>query len=374
MSAPFRAFDRADEPDGHRIDPFDRYRNRVVTRPTDHMRAFVISGPREAGVQEVPAPVAGPGEVVIEVTRAGVCGTDVEFYTGEMAYLHTGRESFPVRIGHEWTGLVREVGQGTDPAWVGRRVVGDTMIGCGMCRRCRSGRHHVCPDLVELGCSRGRAGALADRLAIPAKQLLALPDTVDDAMGAMVEPAGNAMRAVRAASVARDERLLVLGAGTIGLLAAMCARAEGAEVHLLGRSARSLAFARSLGFEQAWTADDLPDLAWDGVIDASNSPDLPARAVELVEPGRRVALIGLAGEPSTIDARRMAFRDVTVVGLLGASAGLSDAIDAFASGAVDPRPLIAATVPLESVADVLAGHRPAGASAGPKFQIEVAAP
>ena len=335
------------------------------------MRAFVVTGPREAGVQEVPAPVAGRGEVVIDVSRAGVCGTDVEFYTGEMAYLHTGRESYPVRIGHEWTGVVREAGPGVDPAWVGRRVVGDTMIGCGACRRCRSGRHHVCADLVELGCSLGRAGALAERLVMPAGQLLALPDSVDDAMGAMVEPGGNAMRAVRAAGVAAGERLLVLGAGTIGLLAAMLARAEGMDVHLMGRSARSLAFARTLGFEHVWTADALPSLAWDGVVDASNSPDLPARAVELVEPGRNVALIGLAGGPSTVDTRRIAFRDVTVVGLLGASAGLGATIDAFASGAVDPRPLIAATVSLEGVADVLAGHRPDGASSGPKFQIEI---
>ena len=276
-----------------------------------------------------------------------------------------------MRIGHEWAGVVREVGEGVDPVWLGRRVVGDTMIGCGECRRCRSGRHHVCADLVELGCSRGRAGALAERLAVPAGQLLALPDRVDDAMGAMVEPGGNAMRALRATGVSAGERLLVLGAGTIGLLAAMFARAEGVEVHLAGRSARSLAFVRSLGFEHAWTSDGLPSLAWDGVVDASNSPELPALAVELVEPGRNVALIGLAGEPSTVDTRRIAFRDVTVVGLLGASGGLGATIEAFASGAVDPRPLIAATVPLEGVADILAGHRPDGAAAGPKFQIEI---
>jgi threonine dehydrogenase-like Zn-dependent dehydrogenase len=335
------------------------------------MRAFVITGPREAAVQDVPAPVGRPGEVVVDVTRAGICGTDIEFYTGEMAYLHTARESFPVRIGHEWTGVVRETGPGVDPAWLGKRVVGDTMIGCGTCRRCATGRHHVCADLAEIGCSLGRAGALAERLAIPARQLLVLPDTVDDAMGAMVEPGGNAMRAVRAAGVEPGERLLVLGAGTIGLLAAMLARSQGVEVHLMGRSARSLAFARALGFEQAWSSDGLPDLAWDGVIDASNAPDLPARAVELVEPGRRVALIGLAGEPSTVDTRRVALRDVTVVGLLGASAGLAGAIDAFATGAVDPRPLIAATVPLDALADVLAGNRPDGASAGPKFQVEI---
>lgn len=320
---------------------------------------------------DVSVPTAAPGEVVVDVTRAGVCGTDIEFFTGEMAYLHTRRESFPVRIGHEWTGVVREAGAGVDPAWIGRRVVGDTMIGCGECRRCRSGRHHVCARLVEVGCSLGRAGALAEQLAIPARQLLALPDSVDDAMGAMVEPGGNAIRALRAAAVTRGERLLVLGAGTIGLLAAMFGRAEGIEVHLLGRSARSLAIARSLGFDHVWTEETLPRLPWDGVIDASNAPQLPARAVELVEPGRNVALIGLAGQAAMIDMRQIAFRDVTVVGILGASAGLQGAIDSYAAGAVDPRRLVAATVPLEGVADVLAGRRPEGATSGPKFQIRI---
>lgn len=335
------------------------------------MKAFVIDGPRTAGVRDVPEPVAEPGEVIVEVTRAGVCGTDVEFFTGSMAYLNTGRERFPVRIGHEWAGVVHAVGAGVDGSWLGRRVTGDTMLGCGACARCVAGRHHVCASLVELGISRGRPGALAELVAVPAVALRALPDGVDDAMGALVEPGGNAVRAVRAAGLDRGERLLIAGAGTIGLLAAMFARADGMQVHLLGRSARSLAFARSLGFSETWTADTLPDLPWDGVIDASNAAELPALAVRSVEPGRRVVCIGLAGEPSLVDTREVALRDVTVVGILGGSAGLDGAIDAYASGAVDPRPLIAATVPLAQVASVLGGTRPAGAGDGPKVQVTI---
>src|SRR3954452_9970462 len=99
------------------------------------MRAFVVTAPGEAGVEEVPEPVAEPDEVVVEVERVGVCGTDVEFFTGEMQYLHQGLSRYPLRLGHEWCGTVTEVGEGVDAGWLGRRVPGDTMIGCGHCRR-----------------------------------------------------------------------------------------------------------------------------------------------------------------------------------------------------------------------------------------------
>lgn len=334
------------------------------------MRAFVITAPGEAGVQDVPAPTAAPGEVVVEVARAGVCGTDAEFFSGAMAYLHDGQASFPVRIGHEWAGVVRSVGPGVDRGWIGRRVTGDTMLGCGTCRRCRAGSHNVCVSRVEVGISHGRHGALAEQLAIPAAALRALPDTVDDAMGAMVEPGGNAVRAVRGAAVPPGGRLLVLGAGTIGLLAAMFARADGVDVHLVGRSARSLAFARSLGFASVGTDDTLPNVPWDGVIDASNAPALPARALDLVEPGKRVVYIGLAPELSPIDTRVLALKDVTAVGILGGSQGLDRTIEAYAHGDVDPRPLIAAIVDLDRLVDVLAGDRPATPTDGPKVHVD----
>ena len=93
------------------------------------MRAFVLTAPGECSVQEVPAPRAVLGEAVVDVERVGVCGTDVEFFTGEMAYLHQGHAWFPMRLGHEWAGAVSAVGEGVDPAWVGRRVMGDTMLG-----------------------------------------------------------------------------------------------------------------------------------------------------------------------------------------------------------------------------------------------------
>jgi threonine dehydrogenase-like Zn-dependent dehydrogenase len=326
------------------------------------MRALILTGPGEAEVQEVPAPVAAAGEVVVDIERVGVCGTDAELFSGEMSYLHTGVSSYPLRPGHEWAGIVVAAGPGVDPGWLGGRVTGDTMIGCGRCFRCASGRHHVCADRHELGIRDGLPGALATQLAVPARALHALPDTVDAALGALVEPGGNALRCVDAAALAPGERLLVLGTGTIGLLVALFARARGVEVHLMGREAGDHA--------GAWTRQTLPALRWDAVVDASNAAALPALAVELVEPGRRVVYIGLAGTPSAVDTRSVVLKDVTAVGILGASAGLAGAIEAYADGSVDPRHLVAATVGLDDVADVLSGRRPAGAGPGPKIHVD----
>src|SRR3954462_10050944 len=117
---------------------------------TGTMRAVVLTGPGRCSVSEVPVPVAAPGEAVVDVERVGVCGTDVELFTGEMAYLHTGHASYPLRPGHEWCGRVTVVGRGVDAAWVGRRVTGDTMLGDQTCARCRRGRQHLCDEREEV--------------------------------------------------------------------------------------------------------------------------------------------------------------------------------------------------------------------------------
>jgi threonine dehydrogenase-like Zn-dependent dehydrogenase len=115
---------------------------------------------------------------------------------------------------------------------------------------------------------------------------------------------------------------------------------------------------------------ELHDVPFDAVVDATYGADVPRAALDLVEPGGRVVLIGLASQPSVIDTRTLVLKDVTAVGILSASPGLAGAISQYASGAVDPRPLVAATVGLEQVSDVLAGRRPTGAGAGPKFHVD----
>jgi threonine dehydrogenase-like Zn-dependent dehydrogenase len=334
------------------------------------MRAFLVTESGVGSVQEVPPPVAAPGQVVVDVALVGICGTDIGLFHADADRMKHLRNTFPLRLGHEWCGTVSDIGEGVDPEWLGRRVTGDTMIGCGHCNRCLSGHHYVCEDRFEIGVRRNWPGALAEKLPVPVGSLHSLGDTVNDVMGAMVEPGGNAYRSVAASGAGNGRRVLVLGPGTIGQLCVLFARAAGSAVHVLGLTDDSLELAMSLGATGAWHTEDLPDLGWDAVIDATGAASSPQRAVDLVEPGGRVVFVGIAGEPSPVDSRTLARKDVTAVGILGASLGLAPTIELYASGAVDPQPLVAATVSLDEVASVLGGWKPDPTSARPKILVD----
>jgi 2-desacetyl-2-hydroxyethyl bacteriochlorophyllide A dehydrogenase len=326
------------------------------------MRALVIRGPRTARVEQVAIPAPDAGQVVVDVRRVGICGTDIELFTGEMAYYAQGKAWFPLRPGHEWCGTVSVLGDGVDAAWYGARVIGDTMLGCGRCARCRTGRGHVCADRYELGILGGWPGALAEKVLVPVTSLHRLPDTVDDRAGALVEPGGNAWRAAAAAvegwGAGPGARVLVWGAGTIGLLTAAFAHAAGAEVHVLALDRTRQDLAHSLGADRFWTPGAMPDYLFSAVIDCTDDPETPAAAVERVEPAGRLVYIGLSSRPSLVDTRHLVLSDITAVGILGASAGLAAAIDHYADGRVTPGPLVKATVGLDRAAEALAGALP----------------
>jgi threonine dehydrogenase-like Zn-dependent dehydrogenase len=318
------------------------------------VKAFVIPGRETGAVDDVADPIAGPGEALINVRRAGICGTDVWIFRRDAAQASAGRTHYPLRPGHEWCGQVVAVGPDVPADWLGRRVVGDTMIGCGHCHRCSDGRHHVCEERYEVGVRGDWPGALAEKMVLPVRSLYAVPESVSDDAGAMVEPGANACRAVDAAALTPGARVLIAGPGTIGLLCTLFALAAGAEVHVLGLDQPALALATRLGAHGAWTDATLPELPWDAVINATYDATIPQRAVDLVEPGRRVVFIGAGHGDSPVDSRTLVGKDVTAVGILGGSRALAATIDAYADGTVDPTPLIARTIGLDGVAAALA--------------------
>ena len=337
------------------------------------MRALVIESPRRGGVQVVAAPEPGPGQLLVDVERVGLCGTDVELYTGEMAYFGQGLTHFPLRLGHEWTGRVCAVGQGTDTSWVGKRVTGDTMLGCGSCRLCLSGKHYVCPHRNEIGVTDGWPGALAEQMLVAVRFAYAIPDEVSVTSAAMVEPGGNSLRSVEACGLSPGGRLLVLGSGTIGLLAAQIGLAHGLEVHVAGVRMSSLELACHLGVQQTHQIADLQqgsEPPFDAVIDASSNCTMPALAIDLVAPAGRIVLIGLSSQPSKIDTRALVLADVTAIGILSASPGLQGAIELFASGAVNPEPLVSEVIGLDEVTSRLEGKRGEAAGLGPKVHVD----
>jgi threonine dehydrogenase-like Zn-dependent dehydrogenase len=337
------------------------------------MRALVVTAPRHATVLEVPDPRPQPGELLIDVERVGICGTDVELYTGEMAYIPQGHTHFPIRLGHEWTGRVVAAGSAPDESWLGKRVTGDTMLGCGRCAYCRAGHHHVCPNRFEVGIRDGWAGALAEKMLIPVRFAHEIPESVSVTAAALVEPGGNSLRAVWAAGIEPGHQVLVLGSGTIGLLAAQFALAAGADVHVGGVREGSLALARTLGVQHTWHLDELAsseESRFDSVIECTSNEAMPALAVRLAKPAGRVVFIGLSSAPSRVDSREIVLKDVTAVGILSASPGLTGAIESFASGAVLPDAIVGEVVSLEDVPARLEGRRGPDAGPGPKVHVD----
>jgi threonine dehydrogenase-like Zn-dependent dehydrogenase len=331
------------------------------------MRALVITGRESARVEEVGVPVPGDGQVVVDVRRAGICGTDVELFTGQLAYFAQGKIGFPIRPGHEWCGVVSALGAGVDPGWLGARVTGDTMLGCGRCARCAAGRGHVCADRREVGIV-GWPGALAEKVLVRASSLYRLPDAINDRAGALVEPGGNGWRAASAAQAGPGRRILVCGPGTIGLLTTAFARAMGADVHIWALERNREELAASFGASGYWTTGDPPSVTYDAVIDCTDDHRMPAAALARAEPGGRLVCIGIAGAPSPIDSRDLVLGDLTAVGILGASAGLAPAIEYYADGRVDPSRIASVTFGLEQAAEALAGKISTGE--GTKIHID----
>ncbi|HEX7835444.1 MAG TPA: alcohol dehydrogenase catalytic domain-containing protein [Pseudolysinimonas sp.] len=337
------------------------------------MRALVVTAPREASVIDVPEPVPAAGELLVDVERVGICGTDVELYTGEMAYIEQGHTHFPIRLGHEWTGRVTGVGDTADEHWLGRRVTGDTMLGCGECDYCIAGHQHVCPTRFEVGIRDGWDGALAEKVLIPTRFAYEIPEHVTVTAAALVEPGGNALRAARAAVIEPGHRVLVLGSGTIGLLTAQFAMAAGAEVHIGGVRAGSLALARTLGVPHTWQLDELASSdgdRFDSVLECTSNAAMPALAVRLAKPAGRVVFIGLSSTPSLVDSRIVALKDITAVGILSASPGLAGAIASFAGGSVVPDAIVSEVVSLDDVPSRLEGRRGRDAGPGPKVHVD----
>ena len=204
------------------------------------MRSVRLEAIGAMALREVPRPVAGPGEVLVRVLAAGICGSDRHMYKGEYP---TGR---PVTLGHEFCGRVEAVGAGVGGFAGGELVTVDPNIACGTCPACRAGRVNLCANLLAIGVFRD--GGFADYVAVPAQQAFVLPEGLDPVHGAFSEPLACCLHALDVARIVPGSTVAVLGGGVIGLLMVQLARLAGAaEVVLVTRQASRRALALELG-------------------------------------------------------------------------------------------------------------------------------
>jgi threonine dehydrogenase-like Zn-dependent dehydrogenase len=246
-----------------------------------------------------PAPTPGPDEVLVRITCAGICGTDLA--------IADGYAEFTGVLGHEFVGVVE-----TDGPWRGRRVAVGINVGCGACRRCLGPGPEHCARRQVLGI-RGRDGGFAEYTAVPARNLHAVPDDVADARAVFAEPLAAALRVAEQIQIRPSLRVAVLGPGRLGsLIAAVLARA-GADVTAVGRRESSLAVARRWGLATA-AIEDVAGADFDVVVDATGHRDGFARAAAAVRPEGTIVVKSTCGVPAAVDLDSVVVRELRVIG------------------------------------------------------------
>lgn len=273
------------------------------------MRALVYTAPNEMTLHEVPPPVLAAGEVILRIDAVGICGSDMHAFHG-----HDPRRKPGLILGHELAGTIVE-GPGT-----GLRVTANPLITCGVCDYCVQGRDNLCSNRTMVGMTR--PGAFAEFMAIPARSLIDIPQDMTARQAALTEPAATALHAIDVATRAlhrppAEGRVLIIGGGAIGMLAALLLRSRGAAVTLVEiNPLRRASVARHAGCA---TLDPLAGQqpgagAWPLVIDAVGAKATRTTALAAVAPGGVVMHIGLQDWASEIDMRRLTLAEITLIG------------------------------------------------------------
>lgn len=279
------------------------------------MRAAVLQGPGRLSIEERPVPAPGPGEVLVRVEAVGTCGSDVHYYRHGRIGDFVVRE--PLVLGHEAAGTVVACGPGTDARRTGRRVSIEPGTPCGSCDECRPGRYNLCPDMRFLA-TPPVDGAFCQYLAVREDFAHEVPDTLTVEEAALLEPLSVAVWACRKARVAPGDRVLITGAGPIGLVAAQTARAFGArEVLVTDVVPHRLALARAAGA----TAVDVSrtplaeaDYTPTVLLECSGVPAVSSEAIRTVGRAGRVVLIGMGGSEASLPVSRVQNYELELTG------------------------------------------------------------
>ncbi|MGL4490691.1 MAG: alcohol dehydrogenase catalytic domain-containing protein [Rhizobiaceae bacterium] len=318
--------------------------------------------PVDMDLVERPEPKAEPGYVVLEVAAVGVCGTDVHIYKGEYKVVPT------VTIGHEVCGVVSSVGQGVDESWIGRRVVSETFYAtCGTCMYCRGGKPNMCGNRKSIGTHVN--GAMAPRVAVPVKGIHEPPVNMSDAAASIAEPVACCVNSMfdDAPYIGAGDNVLVVGPGTIGIVAAQVARACGAKVTVRGteRDRLRLDLAKKLGFAISVAGDTSREESFDGVVECSGAGPGIADSLRHLRKGGHLMQMGIVGKDVTLPFDLICYRELRVTsGFASNPRSWRRAMAMLHAGQLDLEPLVSDVSPLK---DWKASFEKSMAASGMKF-------
>ena len=273
--------------------------------------------------EETPRPAVGPNDVLIKVKKAAICGTDLHIYNWDKWAART--IPVPMVVGHEYLGVIEEIGRDVTALKVGQRVSGEGHIVCGFCRNCRAGRAHLCRNTKGVGVNR--PGAFADYVAIPASNAYLIPDSVSDEIAAILDPLGNAVHTALSFDLVGED-VLITGAGPIGLMAiAICRHVGARNIVITDVNDYRLDLARTMGATRAVRADrqtlkevmgeiDMHE-GFDVGLEMSGNPKALRDMIGAMNNGGKVALLGILADEAAIDWNEVIFKGLTLKGIYG---------------------------------------------------------
>lgn len=306
------------------------------------MKAAVMLKPNELVIQDVPVPELADDEVLIETHASGLCGSDLHIFRG-----HRSDVSFPHISGHEAAGKVAKVGPKVTKVKVGDRVAIEPNFGCGVCEICRKGTSNLCFSKKTLGLNL--PGCFAEYVKAPERYVWPIPDSMSYLEGALVEPTTVAVHAVNHAEIKIGDKVLVIGAGPIGLLILQCAKLAGAEVTVVDVARPRLEVAKSLGADRTSDGKELSSREFDRVIDAAGVSATLNLGLKVLKPGGTMVLVGLGGEPLTFDGMVLVRQEIKLKGIVACSDEFPRTIQLVSAGKINVKALANYTLKLEEI-------------------------
>ena len=318
------------------------------------MKAIIATGKGTAEFVDVPKPEAGPNQIVAQVKYAGICGTDVAIITGHTSFAEKNLLEYPVRIGHEWSGIITETGNEVTHLKVGDPVVSETSAACTRCPECRSGQS--CPHARALGTiGHHWPGCFAEYMLMPAQGVHMLSERTDLREAALFEPATIAWQGIRMLDLQPGKTVLVIGTGPIGLTGAGILKALGMRVIVSGRRDSKLEYAKKMGADLVVNVRDTSLKQFfvqhtahgyvDAIVEASGNPAVINECATLMKNGRIVMLGFFEKRIDGLDLDSFILNGNSIMSAVGVSGALQSVIRLSEQGRVDFKPLITGIYP-----------------------------
>jgi len=322
------------------------------------MIAAVLRGPRQLALESRPSLEPRPGHVVVRVTGAGLCGTDYRIWTGDRVV------QYPRVMGHELVGTVLALGSDVDGLAIGATVAVEPNYSCGECPLCVEGNRNLCLSRTAVGIDVD--GGFAEQVTVPARCCWPAPRGVPDDLLVLTEPLAVVVRAVRRGLPEAGETAVVLGVGSLGLLAIQVLKSLGVKVLAVSRSNRRLALATELGADAVATSTAGADVAAakalsgrEGaglVIETAGTAQAVEQAVELCRPGGRIVLTGLPHEATPLNFFWVVRRELRLIGSMIYQDEFPEAMRLLGTGAVRTDRLLTHRFPLADIQRAFAAH------------------